>query len=79
LSSAELWQGYSRKKQTYRELADSYSVSESTIKRYLRAVKEDFECKSYPASGVVLMDTTYFGKNWGVVIFKDALSGKNLW
>jgi hypothetical protein len=79
LSSAELWQEYSRKKQTYRELADTYSVSESTIKRYLRAVKEDFECRNYPASGVVLMDTTYFGKNWGVVIFKDALSGKKLW
>jgi len=25
------------------------------------------------------MDTTCFGKNWGVVIMKDALSGRKLW
>jgi hypothetical protein len=74
-----LWQEYSSKKQTYRELADTYSVSESTIKRRLRAIKEDFECQDFPVRGIVLVDATCFGKNWGVVVFKDAYSRKKLW
>jgi hypothetical protein len=74
-----LWQEYSSRKQTYRELSERYSVSESTIKRRLRAIKEDFECTEFPADGIVLMDATYFGKNWGVVVIKDALSRKKLW
>ena len=28
---------------------------------------------------VVLMDTTYFGRGFGVMLFKDAISGKNLY
>jgi len=31
-----------------------------------------------PRSFVVLMDTTYFGRRFGVMVFKDALSGENL-
>ncbi len=31
-----------------------------------------------PASVVVLMDTTYFGRVFGVMLFKDAYTGKNL-
>jgi hypothetical protein len=31
------------------------------------------------ASVVVLMDTTYFGRTFGVMLFKDAYSGKNLY
>ena len=27
---------------------------------------------------VILMDTTYFGRGFGVMLFKDAYSGKNL-
>jgi len=79
LSSAELWQQYCSNKQTYKELAAHYSVSESTIKRRLRAVTEEFECQNFPSNGVILMDTTYFGKNWGVVVFKDCSTKKHLW
>jgi hypothetical protein len=45
----------------------------------LRAVKEDFECKNLPSGGVVLIDTTCFGKDWDVVVAMDALSRKKLW
>jgi hypothetical protein len=77
--ATELWQAYSQNKQTYKELAERYSVSESTIKRRIQTVKENFECKNFPVGGVVLMDTTYFGRDWGVVVFKDASSEKKLW
>jgi len=54
-------------------------VSESTIKRFLRGVQIEFECNVFPIGGVVLMDTTYFGKNWGVVVMQDSESRKILW
>jgi len=73
-----VWQLYRQNKQTIEELATQFLVSASTIKRCLRVVKEDFECNYFPAGGVVLMDTTYFGKNWGVIVLKDFLTGKNL-
>jgi len=78
LAASELWQRYSQNKQTIRELANQFSVSESTIKRRLRMVKDEFKCNHFPACGVVLMDTTYFGKNWGVVVLKDFLTGQTL-
>ncbi|MCL2098461.1 MAG: transposase [Bacteroidales bacterium] len=77
--SSELWQAYSRQKQTCKELAERYLVSESTIKRRLRNVTENFECKNFPLSGVVLMDATYFGRNWCVALLMDAASGNKLW
>jgi len=79
LSSAELWQQYHSHKQTIRELSDRYGVSESTIKRHLHAVKEEFKCKDFPRNGTVLLDTTYFGRDWGVVVAMDSTSGKKLW
>lgn len=79
MSGVQLWQEYSQNKQTCKELAVRYSVSESTIKRHLRGVMVDFECKDFPLGGTVLMDATYFGRNWGVVVFMDSKSGKKLW
>jgi hypothetical protein len=79
LSSVVLWQKYSQNKQTYRELAEQYSVSESTIKRRLRTINIDFKCEKFPTGGVIQMDTTYFGKNWGVVVLMDASTKKKLW
>ena len=76
---AELWQQYRSNKQTYKELAEHYSVSESTIKRRLRTVNEQFECQNIPQNGIILMDTTYFGRNWGVVVLKDYFTKKILW
>jgi len=33
----------------------------------------------YPCHIVGLMDATYWGRNWGLLVIKDALSGKVLW
>jgi hypothetical protein len=76
---SELWQEYHSHKQTFKELAKRYGVSESTIKRRLRAVTENFECKDFPVGGTVLLDTTYFGRDWGVAVAMDSVSRKKLW
>ena len=79
LDGEELWQLYLKNKQTIGELSERFSVSESSIKRRLRDIQEHFECTDFPVCGVVLMDATYFGKNWCVVVLKDFSTGKILW
>jgi hypothetical protein len=78
LQTPELWRQYSHNKQTVRELAGQYSTSESTVKRRLRTVRENFECVDFPSCGTVLMDATCFGRDWGVTVPKDFLTGKIL-
>jgi hypothetical protein len=70
---------YTRGKQTYKDLSKTFKVSESTIKRYLKQVKVDVDLITPPRRIVGLMDTTYWGRNWGLLVIKDALSGDVLW
>ncbi len=64
-------------KQTYKQLASKYNCSVKTIQR--RLDKITFTPTKKEADEVaVLMDTTYFGRGFGVMLFKDAYSGKNL-
>ncbi len=73
-----LWQEYVVDKQTYNQLSDKYGCSIKTIQRRLDKVKvQKTEIKS--GQIVVLMDTTYFGRSFGVMLFKDAYSGINLY
>lgn len=74
-----LWVEYSEGKQTYAQLAASYGCSIKTIQRKLDKVKISGEqSRAHPGEIVVLMDTTYFGRSFGVMLFKDAASGENL-
>ena len=74
INLSELWHLYSSGKQTYKQLASLYGCSPRTIQRLLdKAVivnRTEFSDVS-----IVLMDTTYFGRNFGVMVFKNALDG----
>lgn len=73
-----LWQEYVGGKQTYNQLSEKYGCSIKTIQRRLDKIKvqpTELEGKEV----IVLMDTTYFGRGFGVMLFKDAYSGKNLY
>jgi len=72
-----LWDEYSEGKQTYLQLARKHSCSVSTIRRKLDKFSISI-IKPRAGSVVVLMDTTYWGKNFGVMLFKDAWSKENL-
>ncbi len=57
-------------------------MSARQVYRYLRGLKPDDICLIEIRSGrevVVLMDATYWGKKFGVVIFQDHNSGDVLW
>jgi hypothetical protein len=70
---AELWDRYLRKKQTYQELAEEYQCSSKTIQRRLDEYSVRFN-NDFPTVSNVVIDTTYFGRNFGVMCFKDSIS-----
>ena len=54
-----------------------YGCSIKTIQRRLDKSKVKVSSRA-PKEVVVLMDTTYWGRNFGVMLFKDALTKENL-
>ena len=72
-----LWDEYTSGKQTYSQLAAKYNCTIKTIQRRL----DSYSVPSHQQSArsvVVLMDTTYWGRDFGVMLFKDAITKENL-
>ena len=70
----EIWELYSSGKQTYSQLAKMFGCSTKTIQRRLDKVlilKRD----EFSGVAVVIMDTTYFGRGFGIMVFKNSLDG----
>ncbi len=57
-------------------MAEKYNCSPKTIQRYIDKYNLKIE-EVEPKEVIVLMDTTYWGRNFGVMLFKDALSKEN--
>lgn len=72
-----MWNEFVSGKQTYDQLSEIFGVSQRTIQRYIESISVTIPSK-IPRAVVVLMDTTYFGKAFGVMLFKDAYSGEDL-
>lgn len=72
-----LWQEYTVGKQTYAQLASKYECSIKTIQRRIDEAATASE-SHFPAQVNLLMDTTYFGRKFGVMVFKDSLTGQTL-
>lgn len=69
-----LWQAYCTGKQTYSQLSNTFNCSVKTIQRYLDKVVPVYQ-NTFMGTANVLMDTTYFGRDFGVMVFKDSISG----
>jgi hypothetical protein len=78
IENHQLWQQYVEGKQTYEQLSLRYGCSIKTIQRRLDKVKV-CTLPIEKCEVVVLMDTTYFGRTFGVMLFKEACSGRNLY
>ncbi|HOU46536.1 MAG TPA: hypothetical protein PLL99_01960 [Chitinophagales bacterium] len=61
-------------KQTYTQLAEKYNCSNKTIQRKIDQSSAQ-QNRTFPSQVNVLMDTTYFGKSFGVMVFKDSITG----
>ena len=68
---------YSAGKQTAAQLAAQHGCSCKTIYRHLRRarIRETFP---QPAKANIIMDTTYFGRGFGVMVLMDSISGQAL-
>lgn len=77
LADDVLWKEYTEGKQTYSQLAQKYTCSVRTIQRRLDKVNV-CSINKEPRKIVILMDTTYWGRGFGVMLFKDALTKENL-
>jgi DNA-directed RNA polymerase subunit RPC12/RpoP len=62
-----IWEEYTKGKQTYQQLATKYGCSKKTIQRRLDRVKVEPKTTS-PSVVNVLADTTYFGREFGVMV-----------
>ena len=77
LNPEKIWKEYQEGKQTYEQLSEKYNCSKKTIQRYIDRYKPLLIIQE-PREIIVLMDTTYWGQNFGVMLFKDAISKTNL-
>ena len=77
IDSKVVWIEYSKGKQTYEQLAVKYHCSKRTIQRKIDQHKVIIPDKK-PRKVIVLMDTTYFGRTFGVMLFKDNYTKENL-
>jgi hypothetical protein len=75
---AQLYQDYIFGKQTLAQLSVRYSISVSSIRRKLDTLRTT-RIISRDKRVIVLMDTTYWGRNFGVLVMKDAYTKKILW
>jgi len=78
VDNATLWAEYTFGKQTYSQLAIRYACSIKTIQRRLDRYTVNTITPTSVRKVVVLMDTTYWGRNFGTMLFKDAWSKENL-
>jgi hypothetical protein len=68
---------YLRSKQTYLQLAKKYKCSNRTIQRKID-LHQVRATQKKSRSVIVLMDTTYWGRSFGEMLFKDAIPKENL-
>jgi hypothetical protein len=72
-----LFKDYIEGKQTYLQLSAKYNYSLKTIQRKLDKFKI-VTTQPVAKSVIVLTDTAYWGRNFGVMLFKDAITKENL-
>jgi hypothetical protein len=73
-----IWEEYCKGKQTYKQLSYKYNCSIKTIQRKIDSITPT-KATVFPSIVNVLMDTTYFGRKFGVMLFKDSISGQVLY
>ena len=75
INNCSLWNDYLTAIQTISNLSTLHKCSERTIRRRLSLVVDSFTAY-LPKSAVIILDTTYFSRTFGVILFQDASSGK---
>lgn len=75
----KLWSCYQDGKQTISELAETFEISQSTVKRRFHGVKVEWVQPTLCGGGFLHLDTSYWGHNWGVLLGLDEEAGLPLY
>lgn len=73
-----LWHGYVRGKQTLAQLAETHGHSHVWVRNRLDAISVS-EVVVTPVPSVFITDTTFWGRTYGVCVFRSAHLKKNVW
>lgn len=79
VSPDELWKVYQQEKQTIRELSERFGVSVATVKRRLHDIRREWVNSPLGGSGFLHLDTTYWGRSFGVLLALDNATGSPLY
>ena len=75
---AEIWNAYTQKKQTLQELAKTYGRSHVWVRKQLdRTEAPAADIKAQQT--VIIVDTTFWGRLYGVLVFRSWTLRKNIW
>lgn len=75
----KLWNEYTRGKQTLTELGDKYGKSHITIRKCLDEHEVGIPTDIEPQPTVIVPDTTFWGRHYGVCVFRSWNLKHNLW
>ena len=79
VSEQDLWNAYQQEKQTVKELSVRYGMSVATIKRRLHDIRREWKQPPLSGEGYVHLDTTYWGRGFGVLLALDSQTGTPLY
>ena len=79
VSEEDLWKAYQQQKQTIKELSERFDMSVATVKRRLHDIKREWVHPPLSGSGFLHLDTTYWGRSFGVLLALDHATGRPLY
>ena len=74
----ELWHAYTHGKQTLAELGTHYNRSTKWIRTHLDACEFE-QTDLIPQSTIIVADTTFWGRSYGVCVFRSWTLKRNIW
>jgi transposase-like protein len=74
----ELREQYTKGKQTYQQLSATYGLSVYKVRKLLDNATVQQEIVEIKGKVVVTLDTTYFGRAYGIMVFRSEKLQKNL-
>ncbi len=78
ITGKRIWEKYVWGKQTVRQLAQEYKKSSKWIHKQINSV--EIKTKTIePQPVAVILDTTFFGREYGITVFRSQRLKKNLW
>ena len=75
VSNDDLWNAYQQEKQTIKGLSLRFGISVSTVKRRLHDIRREWVNPPLGGSGFLHLDTTYWGRGFGVLLALDDATG----